>query len=76
MLKSKLFLFFQVYFLCVLGIMSSQAYADGYLTNSDLENIKYECYLEEAKNCFLFGQDISDPRYSQNSSVRTYYSKK
>jgi len=55
MLKSKLFLFFHVYFLCVLGIMSSQTYANGYLTNSDLENIKYECYLEEEKIVFLFG---------------------
>lgn len=62
MLKSKLFLFFQVYFLCVLGIMSSQANADGYLTNSDLENIKYECYLEEAKIVFCSEQDISDPQ--------------
>ena len=42
--------------------MSSQAYADGYLTNSDLENIKYECYLEEAKIVFCSEQDISDPQ--------------
>ena len=62
MLKSKLFLLFHVYFLCVLGSMSSQAYADGYLTNSDLENIKYECYLEEAKIVFCSEQDISDPQ--------------
>lgn len=62
MLKSKLFLFLQVCFLYVISIMNSQAYADGYLTNSDLENIKYECYLEETKIVFCSEQDISNPQ--------------
>ena len=62
MLKSKLFLFLQFSILYGLTILSSQAYADGYLTNSDLKKIKYECYLEAEKIVFCSEQKISNPQ--------------
>ena len=62
MLKSKLFLFLQLSILYGLTILSSQAYADGYLTNSDLKKIKYECYLEAEKIVFCSEQKISNPQ--------------
>ena len=62
MLKSKLFLFLQFSILYGLTILSSQAYADGYLTNSDLKKIKNECYLEAEKIVFCSEQKISNPQ--------------
>lgn len=62
MLKSKLFLSLQFSILFVLSILNSQAYADGYLTKSDLKKIKYECYLEAEKIVFCSEQKISNPQ--------------
>ena len=74
MLKSKLFLFLQFSILYGLTILSSQAYADGYLTNSDLKKIKYECYLEAEKIVFCSESKRAVSRSLKKDSILAFSS--
>ena len=49
MLKFKCWLLLKIFFAANITLVSSQVYADGYLTPTDLKKINYQCYLEETK---------------------------
>ena len=62
MLKFKCWLLLKIFFAANITLVSSQVYADGYLTPTDLKKINYQCYLEETKIVFCSNDKIDDPQ--------------
>ena len=62
MLKFRCLLVFRFCCAVILGVSTLPAYADGYLTPADLENINYQCYLEETEIVFCSEEEISNPQ--------------
>tara|TARA_B100000900_G_scaffold397281_1_gene397452 strand:+ start:901 stop:1422 length:522 start_codon:yes stop_codon:yes gene_type:complete len=62
MLKFKRLLVIRFCYALLIGALALPAYADGYLTPADLENINYQCYLEETEIVFCSEEEILDPQ--------------
>ena len=62
MLRFRYKFLFRSYFALVFSLVASNAFCDGYLTSNDLQNINYQCYLEEADIVFCSEGDIANPQ--------------
>ena len=62
MLRFRYKFLFRSYFALVFSLVASNAFGDGYLTSNDLQNINYQCYLEEADIVFCSEGDIANPQ--------------